>query len=178
LKIGGTPLPHQPETFYSMNITPRITTTGPKMLMGLTLTMSLAHDRTGELWRTFIPRRKEIASVNSLLYNVKVYDARYFTHFSLEKPFTKWAAMEVSETGPTAEGMLLLQLPGGLYAVFDYKGSSADTSIYEYIFQTWLPASGYALDQRPHFDVLGEKYRNQDPASEEEIWIPIRPADT
>jgi AraC family transcriptional regulator len=31
------------------------------------------------------------------------------------------------------------------------------------------------LDDRPHFEVLGEKYKNNDPTSEKEIWIPILP---
>jgi len=30
------------------------------------------------------------------------------------------------------------------------------------------------LDNRPHFEVLGEKYKNGDPESEEEIWIPVK----
>jgi AraC family transcriptional regulator len=66
-------------------------------------------------------------------------------------------------------------LPSGLYAVFDYKGSSNDQSIFLYIFGSWLPNSGYNLDDRPHFEVLGNKYKNNDPTSEEEIWIPIKP---
>ena len=64
-------------------------------------------------------------------------------------------------------------LEEGLYAVFDYKGSSADNSIFQYIFRDWLPSSPYQIDDRPHFEVLGEKYKNNDPNSEEEIWIPI-----
>ncbi len=66
-------------------------------------------------------------------------------------------------------------LEGGLYAVFEYKGSSNDPSIFQYIFGTWLPGSNYLLDNRPHFEVLGDKYKNNDPNSEEEIWIPIKP---
>jgi hypothetical protein len=27
----------------------------------------------------------------------------------------------------------------------------------------------------PHFEVLGDKYKNNDPSSEEEVWIPIKP---
>ena len=67
-----------------------------------------------------------------------------------------------------------LLLESGLYAVFDYKGSSSDTSIYEYIFFNWLPNSKYKVDNRPHFEILGNKYKNNDPNSEEEIWIPIK----
>jgi len=66
-------------------------------------------------------------------------------------------------------------LSGGEYAVFDYKGSSDDSSIFfQYIFMTWLPNSEYKLDNRPHFEVLGEKDKNNDSNSEEEIWIPIK----
>lgn len=39
-----------------------------------------------------------------------------------------------------------------------------------YIFATWLPSSAYVLDNRPHFEVLGAKYKSNDPGSEEEIW--------
>ncbi|MFZ1515671.1 MAG: GyrI-like domain-containing protein, partial [Saprospiraceae bacterium] len=65
-------------------------------------------------------------------------------------------------------------IPGGLYAVFYYKGLSTDTAIFEYIFNTWLPNSEYGLDDRPHFEILGERYKNNDADSEEEIWIPIK----
>jgi AraC family transcriptional regulator len=34
--------------------------------------------------------------------------------------------------------------------------------------------SKYLLDNRPHFETLGEKYKNEDPSSEEEVWIPIK----
>jgi AraC family transcriptional regulator len=70
--------------------------------------------------------------------------------------------------------MELFTLKGGLYAVFDYKGPSDDKSIFQYIYSTWVPKSKYKLDNRPHFEVLGEKYKNNDPESEEEIWIPIQ----
>ena len=74
--------------------------------------------------------------------------------------------------------METFSLAGGLYAVFDYKGSSNDPSIFQFIFGTWLPSSDYVLDDRPHFEVLGDKYKNNDPNSEEEIWIPIRQKNT
>ncbi|MBK8342237.1 MAG: GyrI-like domain-containing protein [Bacteroidetes bacterium] len=65
-------------------------------------------------------------------------------------------------------------IPAGKYAVFYYKGLNTDHSIFNYIFQDWIPQSGYQLDDRPHFDVLDERYKNNDPESEEEIWIPIK----
>ena len=48
----------------------------------------------------------------------------------------------------------------------------------QHIFTRWLPESNYRLDNRPHFEVLGERYKNNDPNSEEEVWIPIKQKNT
>ena len=72
------------------------------------------------------------------------------------------------------EGMDRFTLEAGQYAVFSYKGSSAGNSVFQYIFTTWLPNSDYLLDDRPHFDVLEEKTKLNDPNSEEELWIPVK----
>ena len=66
-------------------------------------------------------------------------------------------------------------LKKGLYAVFIHKGTSAEfPKTFLYILGQWLPQSEYELDDRPHFEILGEKYKNNDPSSEEEVWVPIR----
>jgi len=65
-------------------------------------------------------------------------------------------------------------LPEGKYAVFTYRGLSSDTSVYQYIFSKWLMNSDWILDDRPHFEVLGSKYKNDSVDSEEDIWIPIK----
>ena len=49
-----------------------------------------------------------------------------------------------------------------------------DGTVFQYIFQTWLPGSEFELAQRLHFDLLGEKYSNEDLQSEEEFWIPVK----
>ena len=67
-----------------------------------------------------------------------------------------------------------LTIVSGLYAVFDYKGSPSDHRIFQFIFQTWLPKSKYDLDERPHFEILGETFKPNDIDSEEDIWIPIK----
>jgi AraC family transcriptional regulator len=71
--------------------------------------------------------------------------------------------------------METLNSPRGLYAVFQYKGAaSKGAETYQYIYGTWLPESDFLLDNRPHFAVMGEKYKNEDPDSEEEMWIPVK----
>lgn len=156
-------------------MTPRIENLTDKKLIGKRLTMSLANNKTGELWQNFMPKRKEIANnVSNNLISMQVYKPTYFANFSPINEFEKWTTVEVTDFDSVPSDLETFTLAGGLYAVFDYKGSSTDSSVFQYIFGTWLPNSDYLLDNRPHFEVLGEKYKNADPNSEEEIWIPIR----
>jgi AraC family transcriptional regulator len=147
-----------------------------RQLVGMRLQMSFAQNRTVELWRSFMPRKKEISQqVEPVLYSLQNYPEGFFESFNPVTEFEKWAALEVSEVVALAEGMETFLLPAGMYAVFLYKGlPSEGAKAFQYIMGTWLPASGYKLDNRPHFEKLGENYRNDSPDSEEEIWIPVR----
>jgi AraC family transcriptional regulator len=156
---------------------PRIETTAQKKIIGKRVTMTFAGNNTRELWKSFMPRRQEIKNhLTNDFISMQVYDQSFdFKNFDLYKKFEKWAAIEVSNFEIIPEGFDSYEIPAGLYAVFSYKGLSTDTEIFQYIFGTWLPGSKFALDSRPHFEILGEKYKNDDPSSEEEIWIPIKP---
>jgi AraC family transcriptional regulator len=154
---------------------PTILTIPPKKFIGQRLKMSFANNQTFRLWNTFMLRRNEITNaVHSNLYNIQMYSERFFQNFNPTAEFEKWAAVEVDDFTILPEGMEALTITGGQYAVFNYKGTGevAD-EVYGYIFQEWLPKSGYKLAVRPHFEVLGKKYRHGDPNSEEEIWIPV-----
>jgi len=157
---------------------PRIETLIERKLIGKRLRMSVADNQTFKLWQSFMPRRKEIKSnMSAELFSIQVYPQSFdFTFSNLHAEFEKWAAVEVADFVTVPNEMETYTLVGGLYAVFDYKGLNTDTKIFHYIFGTWLPkSSDYCLDDRAHFEILGAKYKNNDPNSEEEIWIPVRP---
>ena len=155
--------------------TPEFQIISPKKLVGFQLNMSLIQNRTGELWQQFMRNRHLIQnSMSADLLSMQIHPAGYFSDFNPAKPFTKWAVAEVHDFNLVPEGMETIEIPGGMYACFLYKGSSADTRIFTYIFQEWLPGSGYELDDRPHFEILGERYKNMDPESEELICIPVK----
>lgn len=147
-----------------------------KKLIGKSRTMNFLANTTEVLWREFMPRREEIHNrIGTAFYSVQRYGVDFFTHFNPAAEFTKWAAVEVSAYNTVPAEMECLTIGGGLYAVFEYKGDARNAAeIYQYIFNNWLPQSGYVLDTRLHFEVLGDKYKKNDPDSEEEIWIPIR----
>lgn len=139
--------------------------------------MSFADNKTKELWRNFIPKVKRVnSSANTHLYSVEVYNDTYsFSNFDPERMFEKWAAIEASVLGDISHDLQTLILPTGLYAIFIHKGLVADGyKTYDYIFNTWLPQSDYILDNRPHFALMDEKYKNNSADSEEEIWIPVK----
>jgi AraC family transcriptional regulator len=146
-------------------------------LIGQRLTMSAAQNTTFKLWNSFMPHRKEITNAcGTDLFSVQVYPADYnFETFDPLAGFEKWAAIEVADFTTIPPGMEPYTLIAGLYAVFNYTGAASEgEKAFRYIFGNWLPASGYALDNRPHFEILGPKYKHNQPDSEEEIWIPIK----
>lgn len=156
-------------------MTPRIQHLKEKKLIGKRLTMSFADYKVGELWKNFMPRRKEITNyLSNDLISMTIYKPTHFLNFSTSNEFEKWATVQVSNFDNVPSGMETFTLAGGLYAIFDYKGLNTDDSIFRYIYGEWIPNSDYDLDNKPHFEILGEKYKNGDPASEEEIWIPIK----
>ncbi len=154
---------------------PRIERLEEKKLIGYNMRMSLTNNKTGQLWGQFGPRIKEIQNrVTEDKISMQIYDSSYYANFSPDNEFEKWAMVEVEDFNSIPNEMKSFTLQEGMYAVFDYKGSSSDNSIFQYIFGEWLPKSPFQIDDRPHFEILGKNYKNNDPNSEEEIWIPIK----
>ena len=154
----------------------RITHLAEKKLVGKHCTMQFANHNPYELWKSFMPLKKTILNtVGTDLYSLEVYPESFFENFSMQNSFEKWAAIEVSNFDDIPESLDTLIIPSGKYAVFTHVGLQSEAvKTYNFIFTEWLPKSEYQLDQRPHFAVMGEKYKMNDPYSEEEIWIPIK----
>jgi AraC family transcriptional regulator len=155
----------------------RIETISEKKLIGKHVKMSFMNDKTRELWQSFMPRRKEILnSLSTDLISLQIYDESFgVSEFNPNTEFEKWALAEVLDFDNIPENMEVFTLMEGLYAVFLHKNATSTAEqTFGYIFKTWLANSEYELDNRPHFEILGEKYKNNDMSSEEEIFIPIR----
>jgi len=157
-------------------MTPRIEFAREKKLVGKHLTMSFADYRIGELWRAFMPRRKEINNtVSNDLISLVIYSPTHFADFKPTNEFERWATVEVENFDSVPDELETYILPSGLFAVFQYTGLSTDSAaFYQYIYLNWLPNSEYILDDRPHVEILGEKYKNNDPLSKEDVWIPVK----
>ncbi|MFH6997273.1 GyrI-like domain-containing protein [Flavobacterium sp. FlaQc-57] len=154
---------------------PRIEILKEKKLIGKHIDMSFIENKTFQLWNRFMPRRKEINNtIDSNLYSLEVFPLNHFDNFDPNNNFQKWAAVEVSNFDEIPIRMEKLIIPTGLYAVFIHKGPATEAhTTYHSIFVEWLPNSEYTVDERPHFAVMGDQYKKDDPNSQEEIWIPI-----
>ncbi|ALM07297.1 AraC family transcriptional regulator [Sediminicola sp. YIK13] len=155
----------------------RITTIKPKTLVGKRLSMSLDNNRTVALWQSFMPFKKVIRNKTSNeVISLQDYKGSLnLQNFSTSTEFEKWAAVEVSCTMGIPDNLEVFLLAGGSYAVFKHIGdASTFHNTLAHIFEVWLPNSIYSLDNRPHFEVMGDNYKNNDPNSEEEVWIPIK----
>jgi AraC family transcriptional regulator len=173
-KRNSTSIKHKSEYKMQVKVNPRIEKLKEKKLIGYNLKMSLTNNKTGQLWGRFGPKIKEVKNrVTEDKISMQIYDSSYYQKFNPDNEFEKWATVEVEDFKNIPNGMKSFTLKEGVYAVFDYKGPSSDNSIFQYIFWEWLPNSSYQIDGRPHFEVLGENYKNNDQNSEEEIWIPI-----
>lgn len=146
-------------------------------LVGKRIKMSFSSNLTTGLWKNFMPHRKEISnSLNTNLFSVEIYNSPdFFEEFDPTKNFEKWAAVEVSNFSTIPHEMESLIIPAGYYAIFNYQGKGSEASeAYKNILQDWFPNSEYKLDHRPHFAIMGEKYKYEDSSSEEELWFPIK----
>lgn len=148
-----------------------------KTLAGKSIRMSLTNNKTSEIWHSFMVNKAAITNaIGSDLYSLQIYDElHYFKNFNPQTEFTKWAAVEVNSNKKIPSGFKKLTIEKGLYAVFLHKGPPSEfRKTFQFILNQWLPKSEFSLDHRPHFELLGKKYKNNDPNSEEEVWIPIR----
>lgn len=142
--------------------------------IGKNLSFTYANYRAFELWRSFMPRRNEIKNtLGTELFNIQINPDNF--DFNPQTEFIKWAVVSVTDFDFLPDGMQSLIVEEGLYAVFIYKGDqSGIAAFFNSIYTEWLPNSDYELENRPQFEILGEKYKNNSPDSEEEIWIPIK----
>lgn len=147
-----------------------------KLLVGKHVEMSYINDGTMALWQSFMPARQQIQNrVDSSYYSMQIYPSRFdYSSFNSDIKFTKWAAVEVADHDHIPSQMEGYTLEAGTYGVFTHVGpaSKFEQSI-RYIHEIWLPESGYEIDERERFEILGEGYNPLDEKATEEIWIPI-----
>lgn len=130
-----------------------------------------------EAWDEFGKRFGEIehAVDASVCYGFEDYSR----DFDLNRPdFPKYyyiAALEVDQASEIPPGMVTKEIPAANYAVFRKRGSLEELpQFFGYIYNSWLPTSGYNMDS----NVMGDFERYPEEVTDMqnalvEIWIPV-----
>lgn len=153
---------------------PTIRNCGYILLAGYKNITALTNDQTTSIWQKFMKERAGMPErFGNRYFSVSQYPSDYFNYFDPSKEYMKWACMETPGNAP--DTMETLEIMDGTYAVFIHHGPAAFAfKTFHYIFNDWIPSSGFEIDQRPHFEIMPEGYKPDDPNATEEVWIPVR----
>ena len=124
------------------------------------------------LWKQFMPRKHELKHIVSEEFiAIQIFNLQ--ESGEPETEFDIWACVEVANFNAVPQSMKSFSIPSGTYAIFLHKGMDAGLT-YQKIMTQWLPNSGYKIDNRPHFQIMGANYKNGSPDSEEDFYVPIQ----
>ena len=132
------------------------------------------HNEIPELWNQFNKRMKEMGGLEHETGEAAVGLCITPDDEPLEGAFEYVAGALVDEVEEVPEDFVVRHVPEQTYAVFEHKGDMPSLSkTYEYIYETWLPQSGYQISSRMDFEYYNEDFKNFAPDSIFYIYIPI-----
>ncbi len=126
--------------------------------------MRLMEDKILQLFSGFMPQIKPITHrKNTEILCLQIYSDPFdYLNFDTNAKFNKWASVEITDETIVEPNMQRLDGPAGFYAVFLHTGLPSEfLKTYDYICLEWFPKSIYKPDNRPYFEVMGEKYKKK-----------------
>ena len=146
----------------SGQVEPKIITKNEMMLVGMT---SDGSDICG-LWAKFGEKERAIRhKIEGTTYEWHDWDARKCM-----------VAAEVTQVESVPEGMSVMHLPAGQYAIFTHRLASGGYEGLNSIMHEWLTTGPYEQVGDDSVQVFDERFKGGDkPDSEIDFWIPIRP---
>jgi AraC family transcriptional regulator len=135
-------------------------------------------NQIGRLWNRFNilwdkgGEWKEHVVDRGVAYEVHVEPEEY----PETKEFYVMVGVQVEAVEPLPLELSLKVLPPTAYAAFTLKGSEITSNWPERIYREWLPNSAYEEAHKFTVERYGPNFKGMDdPESEMEVWVPIRP---
>jgi AraC family transcriptional regulator len=125
-----------------------------------------------KMWDQFNARYDEVKAIEpSRCYGLCFSDIPD----AAEGQFEYLAACEVADDQDIPQGMVYREVPEHKYAVFTHHGKLDKLGeTYEYIYNTWLPQSGYQVHPSKYdMEVYDERYIHQSDDSEFDIYVAL-----
>jgi AraC family transcriptional regulator len=147
----------------------RIKTHARFAVLGMQITTKPMSPEIPALWSRFVQREPEIKRViePNVTYGVmqtpagQPDDLHYLAGLPVE-----------DRLSPVPDGMTIVEVPAGQYAVFDFPLSDIGAA-FGHILNVWLPSSGYLMANSPMFERYGEDFDPSVPSSRMEAHIPV-----
>jgi AraC family transcriptional regulator len=153
---------------------PKIVSLGPLCLAGRPYYGSPEGGAFGKAWMRFdtmhnpVPGRVE----PRLYYGLEIYGPEFMP----EHNWTYMPAVQVSDLSQLSGTLFGKTLPACTYAVFTAKhGLASIPEAFMYVYQTWLPSSGYEVAYPFDFELYDdERFHGDGPNEEIDVYIPIK----
>ncbi len=129
-----------------------------------------------EAWEEFTKRNHEIVNaIKPGVFGIEDYSRDFDMNTGGFPKYYYIAGYEVSGLKNIPAGMVGKEIPAANYAVFRYNGAiSGIHDFFGYIYQNWMPNSGYSMDPKLSLDF--EHYSEPNMNMNDvhlEIWVPI-----
>lgn len=151
---------------------PRIVNLPAFTLAGLPYFGKNENQEISALWSQFNPRTAELKHIapGSPAIGLCTSDPNVKTG-----EFEYVAGFQVDNESDIPAGMVVRQVPANQYAVFTHVGSLKDLrDTYHFIYQVWLPQSGYTMNGPIDFEWYDEDFKDFAPDSRFYIYVPVK----
>jgi len=147
-------------------MTPSIVAQPALHLVGLQIRTRPMSPEIAALWPRFVARIPEIASPTET-------GVTFGAMQDAGGALLYLAAVQVDAAAPTPADMTRLDVPAGDYAVFEFPFSKIGEA-FPFIFDRWLPGSGYEQDGPLLLERYGVDFCPDQPASPMQVRVPVR----
>ncbi|MDT8381453.1 MAG: GyrI-like domain-containing protein [Brevefilum sp.] len=153
---------------------PKIITKDGFTLVGLRYFGKNEHMEIPQLWETFNQRKNELGGLPNETGDAAIGLCITPEGEPVDGAFEYVAGLPVSEAEDVPQDFVVRHVPEYTYAVFAHKGDLPSLGkTYEYIYQTWLPQSGYKLAAKIDFEYYDSDFKDFSPDSVFYIYLPI-----
>lgn len=153
---------------------PKIITKPGFTLVGLRYFGKNENMEISHLWEKFNQRMRELGGLPNETGDAAIGLCITPDDEPIDGAFEYVAGFPVTKAEDVPEDFVVRHVPEYTYAVFAHKGDLPSLPLtYQYIYETWLPQSGYKLADKIDFEYYDADFKNFAPDSIFYIYIPI-----
>jgi predicted transcriptional regulator YdeE/DNA-binding transcriptional MerR regulator len=174
------PIIHTNQYYQEMEMIqmePKIKTYPSFTLVGLRYFGRNENQEISQLWEQFNQKMRLIGGIKNETGEVAIGLCITPEFLSPDGSFEYVAGLPVSKVEDVPQGFVVREVPEYTYAVFAHTGDLEGLGkTYEYIYETWLPQSGYQLAAKLDFEYYDDDFKNFSSDSIFYIYVPIENA--